>query len=346
MNVTNGTLEWTDREWRLREHRRDDHLLTQLPVAFDPDAKAPRFEQFLDEVFEGDGDADDKKAAVLGMIGYTLLPTCRHEKFALLVGEGANGKSVLLDVVGALLGPKLVAGVQPSQFENKFQRAHLHGKLANPVTELQEGATIPEDQLKGIVSGELTTAEHKNRDPFDFMPYATCWFGTNHMPQTRDFSRALYRRAVILTFNQSFEGREDKQLKERLRGELPGILALAVRAYADVMARGHITIPGSSEVAGKKWRESTDLVEQFVDECCETGPSPNFRENSAELYTAARKWAEDGGITGFPSRRAFVDRIKRRRFGTPGEHGKANERVVFGLRLREGYRASSAPPSR
>lgn len=70
----------------------------------------------------------------------------------------------------------------PSQFDNRFQRAHLQGKLANIITEIADGSTISDAQLKGIVSGEKVTAEHKHMAPFDFNPFYTCWFGTNHMP--------------------------------------------------------------------------------------------------------------------------------------------------------------------
>ncbi|MGE0199159.1 MAG: hypothetical protein AB7H48_07675 [Parachlamydiales bacterium] len=53
----------------------------------------------------------------------------------------------------------------------------MQGKLANIITEIAKGSTIPDAQLKGIVSGEKVTAEHKHMAPF-----YTCWFGTNHMP--------------------------------------------------------------------------------------------------------------------------------------------------------------------
>jgi putative DNA primase/helicase len=47
--------------------------------------------------------------------------------------------------------------------------------------------------------------EHKFKNPFTMRPFATCWFGTNHMPHTRDHSNAIFRRAMILTFNRTFE---------------------------------------------------------------------------------------------------------------------------------------------
>jgi hypothetical protein len=66
----------------------------------------------------------------------------RHERFVMLIGPGANGKSVLLAILEGLLGAENVAGVQPSNFDRSFQRAHLHMKLANIVTELRQGEVI------------------------------------------------------------------------------------------------------------------------------------------------------------------------------------------------------------
>ena len=126
----------------------------------------------------------------------------------MLIGNGANGKSVLLSVIEALCGRTNVAGVQPSKFESTFERAHLHNKLANIVSELSEGEKLADAGLKSITSGEPVTVAHKYKDPFVLRPYSTCWFGTNHMPRTSDFSDALFRRAVIITFNRTFQQNE------------------------------------------------------------------------------------------------------------------------------------------
>jgi hypothetical protein len=95
--------------------------------------------------------------------------------------------------------------------------------------------------------------EHKFRDPFEFRPYATCWFGTNHLPHTRDFSDALFRRAMVVPFNRKFTPGvdADPRLKDKLIEELPGILNLALDAYARVIERGAFTEPQSCS-AGEK----------------------------------------------------------------------------------------------
>jgi putative DNA primase/helicase len=327
--VKNGELVLRDGQWHLEPHQRDFYRTVLVPVEYDPGAAAPRFEQFLQDVFDGDHDAPEKRTAILEMMGYTLMSHAALEKFAILVGSGANGKSVLLAVIEALCGRDNVAGVQPSEFDNKFQRAHLHLRLANIVTEIKEGEVMADAALKSIVSGEPTTVEHKFRDPFEFRPYATCWFGTNHLPHTRDFSEATFRRVVVVPFNRRFElGVDaDPQLKGKLLEELPGILNLALDAYAGVLQRGSFTEPETCVDARQMWRVEADQVAQFVDECC---TRCNSREPSRDLFLAYENWARSEGIRLQVAHKTLTSRLQQLGF----EVGKSGSvRLVKGLRL-------------
>ena len=312
INVLNGELHWNSQTWVLKDHDRDHYRTTQIPHVYDPDAQCPRFKQFLKEIFQGDDDGDDKAQALLQMIGYTLLSHARFERFAMLVGSGANGKSVVLEVIKALVGNDNVVAVQPSKFDSTFQRAHLHMKLANLVTEIAEGAVIADAELKSITSGELTTAEHKNKDPFDFCPFATCWFGTNHMPHTRDFSEAIFRRAMIIPFNNTFkEGKNaDPDLKNKLMDELSGILNLALDAVGNVIKTKKFTEPESCLKAKNEWRLEADQVAQFTEDKCTLSPSSKIE--SGALYEAYKLWADDNGIRFKLSHKSLVQRLIKR----------------------------------
>lgn len=307
-----------------------ESTLTQIPVTYDPAAQAPRFVQFLEEVFAGKEDEFERGTLVCEMLGYTLLSTCDREKFMLLIGPGGNGKSKLLNVVAGLVGRENVTGVQPSQFENRFQRAHLAGKLANIVTEIAEGAEIADAQLKSIVSGELTTAEHKHKPPFDFRPFCTCWFGTNHMPHTRDFSDALFRRAFILTFDRVFkEEEQDPQLDEKLAKELPGILNLALDGIARVIKRGYFTKVNSSEEAKGDWSYRCDQVAQFVKDWCDVGTDKH--DTVTNIYAEYLLWASSCGIKKTLSKRGLVDRLCR--FPGVSRSRDMNDRMVEGVEV-------------
>lgn len=332
VNCINGELVLVNGQWVLTPHCREHYRTAQIPVAYDPAATAPQFQRFLRQIFNGDADAQDKIKALLEMTGYTLMAHCRHEKFVILVGSGANGKSVYLAILEALCGSESVAGVQPSQFDNKFQRAHLHMKLANIVTEIKQGEVIDDAALKGIVSGEPTTVEHKHKNPFVMRPFSTCWFGTNHMPHTRDFSDALFRRALVMTFNQVFKpelGNCDPNLKDKLMTELSGILNLSLQAYADALQRG-FTMPASSVDARNEWRLEADQVAQFVDEECDRCPFGIIP--ISQFYKRYENWAIETGI----NKRLTQKSVRSRLNGLGFEYKRNNiSRCVAGLSFKK-----------
>ncbi len=328
INCRSGVLRWAGKIWELRPHRKEDFATSQIPVAYDPAATAPRFEQFLDEIFAGDEDAEDKKILICEILAYSLLTSCEFEKFILLIGAGANGKSVLLNLLGKLAGRENVCAVQPSQFENKFQRAHLHGKLVNIVSELAEGAEIADAQLKAIASAELITAEHKLKPPFSFRPYSTCWFGTNHLPHTRDFSQALFRRAIVVTFNRVFSDQEqDHRLIEKLAAELPGVLNLALEGMAGVFERGTFTAPASSDRVRQEWRVQADQVAQFAEDCCRF--EPDLAITSKAIFERYQEWALEAGIVRRLNRGNFQNRMIR--LGAVGHRGAKGARMLLGV---------------
>jgi putative DNA primase/helicase len=313
VNCLNGELERTWDGWRLGPHQREHYRTTQIPVAYDPGARAPRFEAFLEEVFRQDADKAEKKQALLELMGYSLMSHARREKFVILIGLGANGKSVLLKVLEALCGPENVAGVQPQNFDNRFQRAHLDQKLANIVTELKQGEVIADAELKAITSGETMTVERKFQPPFDMRPFATCWIATNHMPHTRDFSDALFRRALLLAFNRIFATEEqDPMLAEKLKAELSGILNMVLEAYC-VAADFGFTAPESSETAKLAWRMEADQVASFVEDCCVRRTDRN--ELVGEVFKEYLAWAGEQRISKTMSQKGFRDRLDRLGFG-------------------------------
>jgi P4 family phage/plasmid primase-like protien len=322
--VANGVLSYEESAWVIRPHRREDFRTTLIPLTYDPQAQAPRFIQFLHEVFQGTKDRDFRIKGIQQALGYTLIASCHLERFFMLIGRGANGKSVLLKVVEALVGSEQVCAVQPSQFENRFQRAHLDGKLANIITEIAEGAQMADAQLKALVSGELSTAEQKFQPPFDFYPIATHWYGTNHMPNTRDFSDALFRRAMIIEFPNTFLGdQQDVRLFEKLQAELSGILNFALAGLADLLTTGQFVTVESSNKAIDEWRLEADQVAQFVtDKTCRTKGEFVAAD---QLYSSYRSWAEDAGIHRLVSKKTFGTRLERlgyaRARGTKGSRG-------------------------
>lgn len=311
VNCPNGQLTLIDGFWELLPHCREDYRTTQIPVEWDADAQCPQFERFLLDVFDGTPDQHERIQCLLECMGYTLMAHCRYEVMVMLVGNGANGKSVLLSVLEELVGSRNVSGVQPSQMDRTFQRSHLHLKLANIVTEVKEGEIMADNAVKAIVSGETCTVERKLQHPFDMKPFATLWMGTNHMPHTRDCSDGFFRRAVVLDFPNQFKpelNNCDPYLRDKLNRELPGILALCLGRYAEAVKRGSIHVPPSVLEQREDWRRESDHVQVWVEEDCNVGPGK--QATVANLYVAYETWADAAGIRRRVTRTTLGKRLK------------------------------------
>ena len=152
------------------------------------------------------------------------------------------------------------------------------------------------------------------------------------MPHTRDFSDALFRRALVVPFNRTFKAGEnaDPNLKEKLAGELSGILNLALQAYGEVIKRGSFTDPDSCLKAKEEWRIEADQVAQFIGERCEL--KSDERVSSSELYLAYKNWADDAGIARRLNRKNFANRVQRR--GGQLCKGTGGARMIAGVRLK------------
>jgi putative DNA primase/helicase len=309
INCSSGELHHNGTNWVERNHERENYSNTQIPSFYVDGAKAPRCMKFLKSIFDGDDQANMKVRLVLELIGYSLTTNCMFEIFIMLIGEGANGKSVLLHVIESLVGENNVAAVQPCQFSDQFYREFLEGKVVNIVSELKQGATINEDRLKSITSGELVTVAKKGQDLYSYHPFSTCWFGSNHLPPTKDFSKGTRRRAMVIPFNRVFEEHEqDRLLKEKLVAELPGIFRLAVKYFGRVLKRGHFTKVREVENAVESWITALDPVAQFVKSKCVLGDE--YSMPAIDCYRAYLNWTSQNGIDDVISQIALTMRLK------------------------------------
>lgn len=332
VNFQNGTLELDDDLccWDFREARREDYLTVQLPVDYDPEAKAPLFEHFLDETFAGDQDAADKVQALLEFMGYCLLPTTKKEKFLMLLGVSGGGKSRIPIIMEGLLGRKNCSSVAPDQWSNRFQLAQLNGTLFNNMDELTQGYVLDDAALKRIVSGVSQTAEHKGQPPFNFRPFCRLIFTTNHNPHTKDFSKGVFRRALILEFNNAVpEEKRDDTLVNKILVEAPGVINLLVKAYLDVVWRGFFTNPESSRRLVDQWERQSNKAAAFIDECCEADEAVKY--HVASFYAAFAKWSVDSGYKKTINKNTFSSQMKA--IGHASVKSSKGQRFYKGLRI-------------
>jgi putative DNA primase/helicase len=215
----------------------------------------------------------------------------------MLLGSGANGKSVFLGLIRALLGRRNVSAVTVQALvEHRFASAQLHGKLANICGDLDARAIKRSDVFKMATGGDSILAERKNQQPFEFVSFATQMFSANEAPISSDQSEAWFRRWQVVPFTRTFTpDQADPALLKRLTKteELEGLLVRAVHALRELMIRQHFHPPESVREANALYRYRLDTVEAFVNERCVVHPNAWCARSA--LYNDYRTWITDGG---------------------------------------------------
>lgn len=314
--LNNGTLN--PLTGQLLPHSVEHHLTNKLDITFDSKAECPLWLQTLQEIFEPDADRTEKITLLQEYIGYCLIPDTRMCKFVWMIGPGGNGKSLILEVIEALIGKANITNSHIDRFQDKFVRAELRGKLVNISSEMNSDATVADSYLKQIVSGDSVEAERKHEPSFSFKPYVRIIASTNKLPRLQDLSDGFARRAIFITFNRRFaESEQDKQRQTKLLAEISGILNWAVEGLQRLMQRGEFVIPASSNVAVNQYRINSDPVRQFAEEFLQKSNDKNDKVASGVLYDLYKEWSlangfKVGSITTLVERLTGLGFVKRK----------------------------------
>jgi putative DNA primase/helicase len=288
--VPNGVIDL--RTGQLRSGDASDRLTLMAAVPFDPEARAPRFARFLDEIFNGDAELI---AFVQRFVGYTITG-CTHEQvLGLFYGTGANGKSTFINVLRAVLGDyahnlpfSALELKQRSAIPNDI--AGLEAKRFVTASETNDGTRLNEARIKMLTGKDPVSARFMYADLFTFHPVAKFILAVNHKPTVQDDSVGFWRRIRLVPFLRSFQGdaREDG-LEDRLIAEGPGILRWAVAGCGAWRAEG-LGSPTAVRTATAEYQADSDPLAEFIEECCE--PDADARTRASDVHEAYAKWCD------------------------------------------------------
>jgi putative DNA primase/helicase len=196
--------------------------------------------------------------------------------------------------------------------------AALAGKRFVTAQESREGAQFDESLIKTLTGGDVITARFLHKEFFTFSPTWKIWLATNHKPEIRGTDTGIWSRPRLIPFTVSFDGREDRGLKSALLdpSELSGVLRWAVEGCRDYLADG-LQYPEEVLQATAAYRQESDLVEQFIAECCLRGDA--FRAKARPLYQTFAKWAEGtSGMTETAFGRRLTEKGYQKTHGASG----------------------------
>jgi putative DNA primase/helicase len=323
----NGTLDLRDGSFR--ESRPEDFLTRQLRATFDSNACCPRWEQFLNEIFGGD---EELISYIQRAFGYSLTGNTSEQVIFLCYGNGANGKSVFLDVLSELLGD--YAGTASFETFDAGRRseasndlAALKGKRIVTVIETEEDRRLAEAKVKAVTGQDAISCRFLYGEYFTYIPQFKIWMAINHLPIIRGVDRGIWRRIRVIPFLQSFEGRADKGLNTKLRQELSGILNWALKGIKKWQEQGLGELPKAMKEATEEYRRDNDSIGQWIEERTRLNPIGMIRAKLG--YDDYSTWAEERGEHPFNLKnwgRSLAERGYRKGRNRDGYH-------YFGLEL-------------
>jgi putative DNA primase/helicase len=293
--TTNGVLEIRPTGRVLLPHDPARFNLFSLPFPYDPDAGCPAWTAFLESVLPGDEQAHD----FLGeWFGYVLSGSTHQQKMAALIGERRSGKGTIARVLAAMMGKENVAGLDPNHLPSQFGLENLIGKALAISGDVrwhsrQIGDAVP--LLLRIIGEDPMDVHRKNRTTWNGQLGTRIMMMSNDTPTFSDRSGALSGRMIYLKFEQSFYGREDVDLTDKLLAELPGILNWALDGLERLNGRGRFTEPDSGQAEAEAARRLSDPIGAFLEDWCVLDPD---REIGLDLlFTRYRHWCESEGRT-------------------------------------------------
>jgi P4 family phage/plasmid primase-like protien len=236
VNLKNGLYNIQTGEFK--DHSPDYLSVNQKPIIYNPNAKPNLFEMYLKQVLY---DAEIRTAVEL--MAYTFCRDNKYEIITILFGYGANGKSVFTGLLTALHGARNVSNVPLSlMIKNTFALSDLENRDVNIDTELSSATIDDSTILKKLTGKQPIRIERKHQRAYDAILHAKLFFSANRIPQTTDDSDAYYRRNIVISFPNKFEGDgADPNLLAKLTTdeEISGIFNVLMDALRDILLKNN-----------------------------------------------------------------------------------------------------------
>lgn len=298
-NCLNGTLDL--HTGKFAAHNPADRLTKLANVSFDPAAAAPRWEQHMSEVMDGDM---EKVAYMQKIMGYGLTGDTKYECFFILYGPTSrNGKGTTMEAYIELLGdygrtskPETLAqkpnpnGSGPSE-----DIARLAGARIVNFSEADQKMVLSSSLVKTLTGNDTITARYLHENSFEFRPQAKIMMNTNHLPRITDITVFRSGRVKVIPFEHQFSGdKQDKNLKQVLRRpeNLSGILNWCIKGLRLLEATG-FDMPASVQAAIAEYERDSDKIARFIEDRMEENPLCEI--TTQEAYNVYTAWCEAKG---------------------------------------------------
>lgn len=278
--------------------RGDHYLLSKIKADYNPEAKCPEINKFLNSIVY-----PDDVETLYEWAAFCLYKRNIYQKMFIALGEPGTGKSQYLSLLENFLGKDenvSNATIQDIIYD-KFAAADLYGKMANIYADLSKNALHDTGRIKAITSGvDSIRAQFKFKNGFKFVPFAKLTFSCNKLPELEDLNDyAFFDRLILITFPFRFRGtdKEVHNLSELLttKEELSGFLNECLKRLEEMTKNKGFSKRYMVEQTREIYIRSSDIVGSFVLDMIEE--DHEYVIPKEELYNIFSKYCIDKGVS-------------------------------------------------
>ena len=281
LNLKNGLYDIHTK--KLNPHTPDFLSTIRIPINYDQDAECVTIHRFFSEILKN-GDVP----IIEELFGYCLVPDYTIQHAFLFTGDGANGKSTLIELLKHFIGKDNCTSYSLQSIENqRFIVAGLFGKLANLYADIPSTPMRHVGIFKMLTGGDTIGAEKKFKDGFSFNSYAKLVFSSNKPPKVEEDTLAFWRRWLMVDFPNKFEDEKaDAAILSKLthKNELSGLLNIALVALKRLLDKQHYSHEQSPNEIAERYQKASDSIFAFIEDRCTIDSEGWVSKDS--LYTA------------------------------------------------------------
>ena len=299
LDLTDGTFGPHSHEWYARH---------KVDIAYDAAALCPKWESVLARTFAGTSDANEVIGAVQEFFGYSLFPSAfdkRARRALILYGAADTGKTLITSMHRKLLGTARVGSPSTGDFSNRFGLQSLIDKIAwNRDEAVGEGDELNAAKFKALVSGDQLQVDRKGIPAWTGEMHLSVCLSMNALPWSREATRALAVRMIILQLGNVISTEEAHRVKDGfgydrnrdivdqlLADEGPGILNWCLEGLERLRDRGAYELPASLDAELQSFGEDTNPAREFAEQCLVEAPTGYVHKG--DLAHAYRSWYVD-----------------------------------------------------
>ena len=342
LNLQNGIFSLKD--FTIKPHSAGALLSHLANVAYDPAAKFPRWDRFIDEITAGD---KDTARYLQKVFGYSLTAETQFECAFLAYGPTSrNGKTTLIEAVAHMMGDYAMS-CDPATLTQRDKAkgnevspdlVRLYGARLVCVGEPPKNMALNAARLKRMTGGDTISARDLYESMIEYSPTFTIVFNTNHLLQVDDLTVFESDRLRVVPFTVHFSNdKRDPGLKEAFRTPecAAAILNWALEGLRLLRDEG-FTPPRAVQEATMDYRRTQDKMLRFIEDCAELGDG--YETPIVELHNAFGTWCNESGLRGVTIG-AFRSMLEERRLYTrkkrPAGTGRAGKPIAHteGIRL-------------